>query len=252
MRRKALSEKISVIVPAFNEKRSLADLVRGIMRTLSAYSFDHELVIVADGSTDGTSELADQLARDGFVKVIHHSFNRGKSMALRTGFRLSTGSIQVMMDADFQYLPDEIPRILAPIIDGQKDVVNGRRTARKDKRTRLIASEIYNWLLRRLFRMNACYDNNSGFKAFRREVFETIAHMLRKDFHRLLIPMAAHSGFRIGEVNITHSPRTTGRSKYSSPKRLVSGLLDILLFRLQLALRQEPILTSAYPWKHRT
>ncbi|MEM3088296.1 MAG: glycosyltransferase family 2 protein, partial [Candidatus Bathyarchaeia archaeon] len=175
-----------MIIPAFNEEQSLSELTERVVQILSNAGFSAEVIIVNDGSTDGTREVADALTKKyEIVKVFHHRRNLGKSASLRTGFDKARGAIIVMLDADLQYAPEDIPKLVGLINKGY-DVVNGWRKSRSDSLGRKVSSSFYNFLTRQIFGLTI-RDFNSGLKAFRREVVEDIETTgLRSDFHRYL------------------------------------------------------------------
>jgi len=234
-------KQVSVIVPAYNEEETLAELTERIVNSLAKNNIDGEMIIVDDGSKDKTGQVADALSHQySHVENIHHRRELGKSAAIRTGFKQSKGDVIVTMDADLQYLPEEIPRLLQ-LIDEGYDLANGWRQRRQDPKTRIVASKCYNWLIRRLYHIDV-YDNNSGFKALRRETLECIAPMIRKEMHRYIIPLAHHYGYRVVETPITHNPRRGGKSKYDSIRRLVTGPIDIITLKLILIFAEKPAL----------
>lgn len=240
------SETITIILPAYNEQDSLIELVERNVKALMSNALDGELIIVDDGSTDKTGQLADELSvHYPNVRTVHHNKNLGKSQALKTGFEVSKGEIVVMMDADLQYNPEDILKLLGLVNQGY-DVVNGWRIKRKDPRTRVIASKIYNWLIRRLFHVNI-HDNNSGLKLFKRKVLDDVVSVIRRDLHRYLIPLAHHQGYKIVEVPITHNPRSAGKPKYATARRLITGPIDLVTLKLLLTFAEKPAILFALP-----
>ncbi len=232
------SRRFSVIVPAFNEVENMPDLFEDLAGTFERFQLDGEIVLVDDGSTDGTLEAAREAAAAAAVEdrtvFLRHRVNRGKTAALVTAARSSSVPLFVLFDADLQHSTDEIPRFLKALDDGH-DVVVGRKVGDYPKR---LVSGIYNRLSRAIFRVPV-RDLNS-MKAFRREVLDEIH--LREDWHRYLVVLAHDRGFRIGEIDIQLHSRRHGVSKYSGQGRVVVGFLDLVSVWFQLVFSRKPML----------
>ena len=232
------SRRFAVIIPAFNEAENMPDLFLELAGTFDRSGLDGEIVLVDDGSTDGTFERAIEAARAAGVEaqttLLRHRTNRGKTAALVTAARASDAPRFVLFDADLQHSTDEIPRFLDSLDEGF-DVVAGRKIGDYPKR---LVSGIYNGLSRAIFRVPVG-DLNS-MKAFRREVVDEIH--LREDWHRYLVVLAHDRGFRIGEIDIRLLPRRRGESKYSGQGRVVVGLLDLVSVWFQLVFSRKPML----------
>lgn len=232
------SRRFSVIVPAYNEVENMPDLFRDLAGTLDRFELDGEIVLVDDGSTDGTLEAARAAAAESDVSdrtvLVRHRVNRGKTAALMTAVRSSRSSRFVLFDADLQHATDEIPRFLKALDEGH-DVVAGRKIGDYAKRR---VSWVYNALSRAIFRVPV-HDLNS-MKAFRREVVEELH--LREDWHRYLVVLAHDRGYRIGEIDIDLLPRRHGVSKYSGRGRVVVGVLDLVSVWFQLVFSRKPML----------
>jgi glycosyltransferase involved in cell wall biosynthesis len=230
--------RFAVIVPAFDEVENMPELFGELAATFQKSGLDGEIILVDDGSTDGTLEAARSAARaegvEGRTILLRHRFNRGKTAAIVTAVRASTAATFVLFDADLQHSTDEIPRFLEALDDGH-DVVAGRKVGDYSKR---FVSGIYNRLSRLIFRIPV-RDLNS-MKAFRREVVDEIH--LREDWHRYLVVLAHDRGFRIGEIDISLLPRRHGDSKYSGQGRVVVGLLDLVSVWFQLVFSRKPML----------
>jgi glycosyltransferase involved in cell wall biosynthesis len=195
---------------------------------------DCELVIVDDGSTDSTHEaiVECQKAND-FVKSVRHRRNFGKTKALLSGLEVCDGEILVLLDADLQYKPKDVPKLVEELLKGF-DVVSGWKSGKYEKQT---VSSIYNRLSRWLFDIPV-HDQNSV-KAFRREVLDELP--LRKDWHRYLIALARDRGYRISEVRVELHPRQYGTPKYTGSWRIVIGILDMIAVKFQLSFMKKPI-----------
>ena len=206
--------KCTTVLLIFNEEDNIEPLTLDILKTYDKHNIDGEVLLVDDGSTDSSPEICDRLVLEhDRVRAIHHRPNRGRSYAIQTGFENAKGDVVIIMDGDRQYEPEEIPDFLEKIDEGY-DVVTGYRYQRADVFYRKWESIIYNRLIiKRLFGLDV-KDQNSGFKAFRREA------ALRMDFnpdgylgiHRFILPLAALKGLRIAEIPISHYPRKEGSS----------------------------------------
>ncbi len=202
---------ISCIIPAFNEGASLRQMCDEIFAAAPAWEGSFEVIIVDDGSTDNTSEVIGELAHDhSEVRGVQLDANRGKAAAIAAGFRASTGRIILTMDADLQDDPAAADRFLSKINEGF-DVVCGWKKPRYDPPLRRLSSALFNAAAGALFGPRL-HDHNCGFKAFRREVLETIS--LYGDLHRFATFLAHAHGFRVTEVVVPHRRRKFGASRY--------------------------------------
>lgn len=232
------SRKVSIIVPAFDEAENMPALFSELAEALARSHIPAEIVLVDDGSTDGTGEAARRAVRESGLeketRILRHRSNRGKTEALLTGARASGGEYLVLFDADLQHSPDEIPRFVEEL-EGGFDVVTGRKVGEYSK---ALVSGIYNWLCRRVFRVPV-HDLNA-MKALRREVLDSV--QLRQDWHRYLVVLAHARGFSVTEIDIALYPRRGGESKYAGRGRIVIGALDLLSVWFQLVFSRKPML----------
>ena len=231
--------RVSVLVPARDEADNVAELVARVARAFAALDLPEgagELVLVDDGSTDGTSQIADELsAKHPFLRVIHHRRNLGLTAALRTGFREVRGAFVLFLPADLEADPEtDIPLLLGKLEEGY-DAVAGWRQGRREGK--VFASGIYNLVSRGLFGLTV-HDLNWT-KGFRREVIETLPP-LRSDWHRFLLHIVAQQGYRIGEVATPWHRRRAGRSKFGLA-RIPKSLLDVLVIKFLLTFSREPM-----------
>jgi glycosyltransferase involved in cell wall biosynthesis len=228
-------DRVSIIVPALNEEENVPVVVQRISEMIEESGLDCEAILVDDGSTDGTYQAGLQAReRYPFLKVVRHRRNRGKTAALLTGADVATGGVLVLLDADMQFDPAEVPKLVAGIEQGA-DLVSGRKVGKYEKR---FVSWIYNFLCRRLFHVTV-HDLNAV-KAFRREVLEDLD--LRKDWHRYLVVLAAEKGFTIAEEEVQLYPRLHGETKYGGVGRIAVGVLDLIAVKFQLSFMRKPML----------
>jgi glycosyltransferase involved in cell wall biosynthesis len=226
---------ISVLVPAKDEAENLPLFMEQAEAAFAGSGARFEVVVVDDGSTDGTWEVLQALTgRYPFLRPVRHRVRRGIADALRTGYLHARGGILVFYPADLQYKPEDIPRLVAPILSGDVDIVTGYKQGKYEKR---FVSQIYNGLSRRLFQLPV-RDLNSV-KAYRREVMDAIP--IRPDWHRYMIAVAAAQGFTVTEIPIPLYARHAGRSKFGLG-RIPIGVLDMLAVWFELRFGQKPLL----------
>lgn len=226
---------VSVLVPAKDEADNLAEFVRLTREALLPLPYTCELVIVDDGSQDGTVRVLDELkAKHPFVRVVTHRTQRGIADALKSGAEVARGRVLVFYPADLQYLPADIPTLVAPILAGQADIVTGTKQGQYEKR---FVSGVYNALCRWLFGVRVT-DLNSV-KAYRREVMDAVP--TRPDWHRFMVVIAASQGFRLAQQPIPLYPRRAGSSKFGIG-RIPVGVLDLMSVWFQLRFGRKPML----------
>lgn len=230
-----LRRDFAVVVPAYNEAPMASDLVRELRATFGRYGLDGEVLVVDDGSRDGTAEAIETCA-EGWSKlrVLRHGTNLGKTEALLTAARATDREVLVLFDADLQHDADDIPRFLAKLGEGW-DIVCGRKVGPYDKRA---VSSVYNRLSRRIFRVPVS-DLNS-IKAFRRDVLDELH--LRHDWHRFFVVLAYARGHSVTEIDVVLHPRRAGESKYRGPWRVVVGVMDLLSVWFLLIFSRKPLL----------
>lgn len=216
--------EISIVIPIHNEEENLRPLVQEIKEVLDPLGRTYEILFVDDGSTDSSFSILRNLHEvDGRVKILKLRRNFGKSAALKAGFDHARGKVLVTIDGDLQNDPKDIPRLLERLHEGY-DIVSGWRKERRDPLLKVIPSKISNHLHRWLTGIEI-HDSGCGLKAFRRECLENIE--LYGEMHRYIPAILAWQGYRIGELEVSHRPRTHGRSKYNW-QRLAKGFLDLL------------------------
>jgi glycosyltransferase involved in cell wall biosynthesis len=226
---------VSVLVPAKDEAENLPEFVRLAREALLPLPYACELVIVDDGSHDATPRvLAELAAKHPFVRVVTHRAQRGIADALKSGADAARGRILVFYPADLQYLPADIPGLVAPILEGEADVVTGAKQGTYEKR---FVSGVYNALCRWLFGVRVT-DLNSV-KAYRREVMDALP--TRPDWHRFMVVIAAAQGFRLAERPVPLHPRRAGKTKFGLG-RIPVGVLDLLSVWFQLRFGRKPMM----------
>ena len=231
----ATRRDFALVVPALDEAPMVADLIRELKRAWDEYGLEGDVIVIDDGSTDGTADLIEREAAGwAWLRVLRHRLNEGKTKALLTAAAETDRTWIILFDADLQHLPDEIPRFLAKLQEGW-DIVTGRKIGAYDKRA---VSTIYNRLSRRIFRVPVS-DLNS-MKAFRREVLEELH--LRRDWHRFFVVLAHARGWSVTEIDIPLHPRRAGVSKYQGPLRILIGLLDLMSVWFLVLFSRKPLL----------
>ena len=227
---------LSIVVPVLNEAESLRQLNHEISQACDEHGVTVEVVFIDDGSTDESWKVIEELAAsDERMSGIRFRKNFGKSAALTAGMRAARGETIMMMDADLQDDPAEIPNFLAKLDEGF-EVVNGWKKRRLDPWHKTIPSKIFNWMVGRLTGLKL-HDHNCGLKLFRSDVTAEIR--IYGELHRF-IPVLAHArGFKVTEIPVNHRERKFGRSKYGV-RRFLRGFLDLLTVKFLTGFGQRP------------
>ncbi len=226
-----MSQVLSIIIPCYNEKNSILALVRKVM---DAPIEEKEIIIVDDCSTDGTREVLEKDVKPLVSKIVYHEKNAGKGAALRTGFKHATGDVVIIQDADFEYDPNEYPRVVNPIFEGKCKVMYGSRF--KGQRAKgYVLNRIANRFLtgvsnffthQRLTDMETCY------KAFKREVIQAVnIEENRFGFEPEITAKISKMGIRIREVPISYYPRTNQEGKKIGFRDGVRAIYCIVRYR---------------------
>jgi glycosyltransferase involved in cell wall biosynthesis len=218
---------LSIVVPLFNEEESLPELCEWIDRVLSTNKLSYELVLVDDGSNDGSWEVIEKLKEKySQIRGVQFRRNYGKSAALHTGFSMVTGDVVFTMDADLQDSPEEIPEMRRMVIEEGYDVVSGWKKKRYDPFLRKkVPTKLFNWAARKVSGIRL-HDFNCGLKAYRLNVAKSVE--VYGDMHRYIPVLAKGNGFKkIGEKVVQHQERKYGVTKFGMD-RFVKGFLDLL------------------------
>ncbi|MDR2130252.1 MAG: glycosyltransferase family 2 protein [Odoribacteraceae bacterium] len=217
---------LSIIVPLYNEVDSLPELASWITRVMEAHRYSHEIILVDDGSNDGSWETIEALAAGNpCIRGIKFRRNYGKSAALHRGFEVAAGSVVITMDADLQDSPDEIPALYRMITDEQYDLVSGWKKKRHDPLSKTLPTKLFN-ATARCFSGLKLHDFNCGLKAYKSTVVKNIE--VYGEMHRYIPILAKQAGFtRIGEREVMHQARKFGSSKFGL-NRFINGFLDLL------------------------
>ena len=217
---------LSIVVPVYNEAESLRELFRQVSEVCGREGIAAELIFVDDGSRDGSWDLIRELASSSdspAVRGLRFRRNFGKAAALKAGFEAARGELLLMMDADLQDDPAELPRFLARL-EEDYDVVNGWKQRRLDPWHKVYPSKVFNWLVSRGTGLKL-HDHNCGLKLFRAEVAKELP--LYGELHRFIPALAHAQGFRVTELAVNHRPRAHGHSKYGF-RRFQRGFLDLM------------------------
>lgn len=223
----AYSKDLSIVISLFNEEESLPELISWIERVTAEQQYKYEIILVDDGSTDGSWNIIKQLSeKNPAIRGISFRRNYGKSAALYHGFKAAEGRVVITMDADLQDSPDEIPELYRMVTEEGYDIVSGWKKQRFDnKLTKNLPSKLYNWTARKITGIKL-HDMNCGLKAYRNEVVKNIE--VYGEMHRYIPYLAKNAGFsRITEKPVKHQKRKYGVSKFGL-ERFVNGFLDLI------------------------
>ena len=218
---------LTLVIPLLNEEESLPELAAWIERVMNTHHFSYEVIMVDDGSTDGSWEVIENLRKNNHhIKGIRFQRNYGKSAALNEGFKAATGEVVITMDADMQDSPDEIPELRRMIIEEGFDLVSGWKKKRYDNTlTKNIPSKLFNAAARRMSKIQL-HDFNCGLKAYKNKLVKSIE--VYGEMHRYVPVLAKWAGFKkIGEKIVEHRPRKYGVTKFGW-SRFINGFLDLL------------------------
>jgi glycosyltransferase involved in cell wall biosynthesis len=230
---------LSVFFPAYNDSGTIASLVISALRTARQLTNDFEVIIVNDGSADGTADIADELARTyPEVRVVHHERNRGYGGALRSGFAAATRDLVFYTDGDAQYDPAEMA-LLWNAFTGNVDLVNGYKISRSDPLHRIVIGRIYHHTVKILFGLQV-RDVDCDFRLMRRSILDRVR--LEKNSGVICLEMMKKiqdAGYQIAEVPVHHYHRSHGRSQFFNFRRLFRTALDVFKLWYDLVVKRE-------------
>lgn len=230
--------ELSVVVPIYNERDNLGPLHDALTWALRGWPGGYELLLVDDGSTDGSRDVLRALAAaDPHLRLVLFRRNYGQTAAMAAGFQRCRGSVVVAMDGDLQNDPADIPRLVARLREGY-DVVCGWRRNRQDRlATRLLPSKLANWLISRVTGARI-HDTGCSLKAYRGWVVRSLH--LYSDMHRFMAALGAGIGARIAELPVRHHARRHGKSKYGLG-RIFRVLADLIVIKMLIQFAAHPI-----------
>ena len=230
--------ELSVVIPIYNEQDNIEQLYRDLKQVLEGLAKSYEIVAVDDGSTDSSFEVLRELHRgDDLLKVVRLRRNFGQSAAFTAGFDRAVGEIIVSMDADLQFDPADISKLLDKISEGY-DIVSGWRSDRQETYlTRRLPSMAANWLISRITGVEL-HDYGCSLKAYRSEVIRNVR--LYGELHRFIPALASSIGVHLAEVPVSHYPRRHGKSKYDL-SRTLTVILDLLTVKFLLSYATRPM-----------
>ena len=221
------TKDLSIVISLYNEEESITELVNWIETVMESGSYDYEIILVDDGSTDVSWEVIRKLSEaNPAIRGISFRRNYGKSAALYHGFAAAQGRVVITMDADLQDSPDEIPELYRMVTEEGWDIVSGWKKQRFDNKfTKNLPSKLYNWTARKVTGIKL-HDMNCGLKAYRNEVVKNIE--VYGEMHRYIPYLAKNAGFgKITEKPVQHQKRKYGKSKFGL-ERFVNGFLDLI------------------------
>jgi dolichol-phosphate mannosyltransferase len=230
---------ISVVIPLLNEESSLPQLHQELMKTLSSVEKNFEIIYVDDGSTDKSFQFLSEIHQQSpeQTRIIQFRRRFGQTAAMSAGIAFAQGDIIIMLDADLQNDPADIPRLLEKMEEGY-DIVSGWRVQRKDKYlTRILPSKIANWLIGTITGVKL-HDYGCSLKAYRAEVIKELR--LYGEMHRFIPALASWYGAKIAEIPVQHHPRRFGKSKYTL-NRIWRVLLDLITVKFLLSFSTRPL-----------
>jgi glycosyltransferase involved in cell wall biosynthesis len=230
---------LTVFFPAYNDGGTIASMVIRAIQAASALTSDFEVIVVNDGSSDSTAQVADELARIyPQVRVVHHLANRGYGGALQTGFASATKELIFYTDGDAQYDPGEMAALWTQMTE-DADLVNGYKISRSDPLHRIVIGRIYHHMVKTLFGLKV-RDVDCDFRLVRRSVFERVT--LERTSGVICLEMmkkVQDAGFRIVEVPVHHYHRAYGRSQFFNVRRVVRTAIDVMALWFALVVRQQ-------------
>lgn len=228
---------LSIVVPLYNESENIPILYTEIKNAMRKLNKKYEVIFIDDGSTDRSFEELEKIYKTNkFIKIIKFRKNFGQSAAINSGFFHSKGDVVMVMDADLQNDPKDIPKLLDRLNEGY-DVVSGWRFVRNDPVSKKLFSKISNWLHKKLTGLEI-HDSGCSLKAYTKESIRDIN--LFGEMHRFIPALLDSKGFKISEVKVNHRERRYGKTKYGMP-RLIRGFLDLIYIKFSTKYSTRPL-----------
>jgi glycosyltransferase involved in cell wall biosynthesis len=231
-------KKISVVVPAYDEEEVLKPFLSELLEVLDLISYDYEVVIVDDGSSDSSWSIISEIAlkSKGRIKALRFLKNYGQTAAIQVGFENVSGNLILVIDSDGQNDPADIPRLISKIEEGY-DVVSGLRLKRKDSLLRRVFSCFGNLMIRNMTGLKI-HDVGCSLKIYRKEWIDNLK--LLGEMHRVFVVYLAEMGANVAEINVNHRSRIGGRSKYGL-SRVIKLAMDLVLYKFFTSFVSRPI-----------
>lgn len=230
--------KYSVVIPAKNEEESLKPLYDAVAKVMQTMTGEWDMVIVDDGSTDRTASVVQELRHaDPRVKLVRFRRSFGQTAAWSAGFDHAQGEYVIVMDADLQNDPQDIPAMLAKMQQEDLDVISGWRKNRQDKGALKIGSKVGNWI-HRVVTGEKIHDHGCSLKIYKKEALRDLE--LYGEMHRYITALLSWKGFRVGEMVVQHHPRRYGTSKYNVRKK-IKGFLDLVVVKFWIQYSARPM-----------
>lgn len=233
-----MSIELSLIIPVYNEKENLVSLVEEILKVMPTLKKSWELILVDDGSTDGSSELMTRIAQENaYIKAVHLNRNFGQTAALSAGIDNARGKLIITLDADLQNDPNDISLLLKILAESRADIVSGWRKKRRDPWLRSLFSKTANWLIAKITQTKL-HDIGCTLKVCRKDIFANMS--LYGEMHRFIPALASIQGFKVMEIPVNHRPRQMGQSKYGF-SRTLKVFLDLVTVKFLASYQTKPI-----------
>ncbi len=220
--------EVSIVIPAKNEAENIPALLDGIAAAF-ADGPEHEVIVVDDGSTDAMPELVRaRMAEQQNLRLVRHDVSGGQSAAVHSGVLAARGEFVCTLDGDGQNPPEELPKLIAPLLADRAGVIGivaGQRVGRQDTWSKKLASRLANAIRARALK-DGTRDTGCGLKAFRRDAFLRLPFF--NHMHRYLPALFARDGWQVAHVDVSHRPRGAGRSNYNNLQRGFVGAIDLV------------------------
>ncbi len=230
--RTIMSPKLSIVIPVYNERGTIVQVIESVRKL----PIDKQIIVVDDGSTDGTRDVLESLQNMPEVEVFFHCVNQGKGAALQTGFRLAEGEIVIVQDADLEYNPEDILKVIQPIERGETSIAFGSRYLEANHQNSSALHRLGNWgltALSNLVNSQKLTDMETCYKAFRREVLQSmIIEQRRFGFEPEITAKVARRGLAIVEVPVRYNARSWTEGKKIGFRDLISAIYCIVRYRL--------------------